>query len=157
MSVKPSKLDEIKFSLQRVSDEDGNECIRVNIPVKRKDFKHNFYVHYRKKGDVQWQSSPLIRQTNFIDIHGLEPNFVYEIRVALLSDPKELSTHSIRNEVITHNIKSIENDLLVSFEKVEFPSIINKEIAIFADKIMNDVFQYLYYSITNVSNTDFRN
>ncbi len=150
MSLKYQKSDEINFNLERLTDRNGNLFIRVNIPVKQKDFNHNFFVHFRKKGEVQWHSSPLIRQTNFIDMHGLDPNFIYEIRIAVLSKAKEISTFDDLSENVV--CERQEN----YSKSIKFSSLYDLEIASkIADKILIDVFKYLNYSITDVSRIDY--
>jgi len=136
MSAKSIRSDQIKFNLKRLKNEDGEVYISVNIPVEEKDLKHDFYVHYRIKGEIPWQSSPLIRQSNVIDMHGLEPNQIYQIRIALLSNTTEISTSSLcDNNAFNEKLSPITN-----FETVSK----------FADKLLNDVFDYVYYFVTNV-------
>src|SRR5437868_15469051 len=99
------RSDKIDFFTEKVSDKSGKMIIRIEIPVKKKDFANSFFVHFRKKGKTQWQSSPLIRNSNFIDMHGLDDNCIYEIRVAVISPSKDVSTF--------HNLYDIKDKSVI--------------------------------------------
>jgi hypothetical protein len=83
-------------------------------------------------------------------MHGLDPNFIYEIRIAVLSKAKEISTFNNLSE----NMVCEEQE---NYSKnVNFSSLYDLEIASkIADKILIDVFKYLNYSITDVSRIDY--
>ena len=84
--------DEIKFVTKRLRDSSGKSYVRVELVVAYKEFRHNFLIHYRKKGRSEWHTSPQIKNSNAIDMHGLDSNSIYEIRVAVLSAAKDVST-----------------------------------------------------------------
>ena len=148
--------DEIDFFAVKTSEESQKTYIRIEIPVKQNDFKHNFFVHFRKKGKTQWQSSPLIRDSNHIDMHGLDPNCLYEIRVALLSRPKEVSTFGDMDEseenIVIEKINNSNKQKYLSQKSLDL-KVIDRFATHFAEDILTDVRQYLSNQI--ISENDF--
>lgn len=131
--------DEIRFTTKRLKDSSGKSFVRLELVVKDKDFRHNFLVHYRKKGRHEWHTSPQIKNSNLIDMHGLDTNCVYEIRVAVMSATKDVSTF----EDIDETDDELSDDLIEKIRISNKQKYLSKRIPYMnrIDKFANDFVQ----------------
>lgn len=104
----------VDFTTKRLENEDGKAVFLIKlkqtansnskIDNNGNQFYYNFYIHFRKKGHSQWQSSPLIIQSNSIEINGLDLDSRYQIRIVILtlSQTKEVTTEGDVIKAIVH-------------------------------------------------------
>ena len=67
----------------RLPDDEGKSGVRVIwLPHIESDRPgSHFYVQYRRKGETQFESTPMEEENDFILVRGLEPSAIYEFRV----------------------------------------------------------------------------
>ena len=99
--------DQPTFETNRLPEDNGKSGVRVTwLPslANNRPGSH-FYVQFRRKGETQWESTPMEEENDFIIVRGLEPTSIYDFRVISVDGKHQTPSKKRELDPAAHGIQ----------------------------------------------------